>query len=228
LFEADIPDLCADRIDYSLREFPLAMVKKCFFDLIVFQNKIVFKTKKTAKLFAENFLLRQKNHWGGYEAVTRYKIFSDVLKFALDDKIIDFNDFMNTEDYILKKIDTSSNKKIKRYLNTLKKKNLDHLPLSHKRYWKKFRYVDPLFISKGILLRYVDEKFKKSIKQRRKQNKQGIRIGLVDQPLVIPAHAGIHFNLQQAFIEIFQNRKEGGTKFFGNFFSFFSILQAKQ
>ena len=54
--------LCADRIDYGLREMDLKLAKKCFENLKVMNNRIVFKDKLSAKVFAESFLNSQINH----------------------------------------------------------------------------------------------------------------------------------------------------------------------
>ena len=88
LLERDLPDLCADRIDYSLREFPPAIAAICLPALITVDNRIVFKNKKTALTFAEQYLKQQMQHWGGFEAVSRYRIFADLLRQALKDGTI--------------------------------------------------------------------------------------------------------------------------------------------
>jgi len=180
LLDNDLPDLCADRIDYSIKEFPRKIAKICFANLIANNNKIIFNNKKIAKLFAVNFLTRQKVHWGGYEAVTRYYLFAKVLKFALNDKLIKFSDFMKDEDYIVKRIETISDKKIKEILSLLKKRHLTHLQKSKIVSHKKFRYVDPLFLDKNKLFRLseVDDNFNKQIEAARKENKKGVKIPL--------------------------------------------------
>ena len=181
LLERDLPKLCADRIEYSIREFPLLIAKKCFAGFTVFNNRIIFKNRKTAYLFAVNFLKRQKIHWGGYEAVTRYCLFAKVLKFALNNKLIKFSDFMKDENYIVTRIETISDIKIKEILSLLKKKNLTHLPKAKTISHKKFRYVDPEFIidNKLIRLSIVDREFKQMIEEARKENKKGIKVGMI-------------------------------------------------
>jgi len=79
LLERPIPMLCADRVDYSLREFPKQEARFCINNLLVLDNKIVFKNKKAAKLFALNYLSIQENHWGGFEAIARYFIFANLF-----------------------------------------------------------------------------------------------------------------------------------------------------
>jgi HD superfamily phosphohydrolase len=80
LLEKNIPDLCADRVDYALDEFPPAVSKRLVKALIVKGNGIVFKDEKNALVFAQNYLKRQMAHWGSYEAVVRYSILAKILK----------------------------------------------------------------------------------------------------------------------------------------------------
>ncbi len=62
LLELPAPDICADRIDYALREMSLDIGQNCLNHLIVKDGKLVFNDLGTAKLFAGNFLKLQKNH----------------------------------------------------------------------------------------------------------------------------------------------------------------------
>ncbi len=181
LLERPIPDLCADRIDYSLREFPIKIAKKCFREMAAFENMIVFKDQQSAYLFASNFLKTQKNHWGGFEAVSRYQIFGNILKYAIDQKVINMEDFWKDEKSIIKKLKLSKDTKIEKVLNVLRNKSLANLPKSNKRSQKKFRHVDPYFIQKNELVRLssADKQFKKELEKARKENKKGELIPLI-------------------------------------------------
>lgn len=181
LLETDIPNLCADRIDYAIREFPENTVYRCINALTVKDGKIVFKDKENTLLFAENFLIRQKIHWGGFEAVSRYHIFSIVLKKALDKKIIKMNDFWKDDRFIIDKLTQTEDCEIQQLLTVLRKKSLSHFPKSNKTVVKKFRYVNPEFISGGKLIRLseADEEFKKLLETSRRENLQGISIPII-------------------------------------------------
>jgi uncharacterized protein len=181
LLEKDIPDLCADRIDYSLREFQISITKRCLKALIVQDNKIVFKDEKSALTFAQNYLKRQMAHWGGYEAVSRYVILARVLKKALLTKIISMEDFLKDDTYIINKLKKSKDKEIIETLNILGNKSLTKLTKSKTIAHKKFRYVDPLFLKNGVLLRLsdADKKFKKELETARKENSKGIILPLL-------------------------------------------------
>jgi len=183
LLEREIPDLCADRLDYSLKEFPLSVAKYCFDNLENKNGKMVFKNKKSALIFAKNFLKLQKNHWGGFEAVMRYTLLSEALRIALENKIISFDDFLSYDDFIIKKIEKSKNKKILKILKLLKNKKLKQPKNGEKTkiYHKKFRYVDPEFIDNDgniNLLSSIDKTFKNLLEKSKKENEKGIKVPL--------------------------------------------------
>lgn len=181
LLERAIPNLCADRIDYSIREFPENVVKRCINGLTVKNERIVFSDKDSALLFARNFLARQKVHWGWFEAVSRYKIFATLLRKALNKRIIKLDDFWKDDRYIIEKLNKTKNKGIQKLLSMLRKKSLSDLPKSDEIAKKKFRYVDPEFIFNGKLIRLTkaDKNFKDEIALAREENSKGIIIPLV-------------------------------------------------
>lgn len=178
LLERDLPDVCADRADYSLREFPLEIAKKCITHMTTQENKIVFTNKSSALLFARNFLQQQMNHWGGFEAVSRYRIFANMLRLALKENIIHKEDFWKEDAYIIGKLKLSKHKEINKILKILKQKSLADLPQSMTVVHKKFRAVDPLFIAGKKLLRLsaADQAFATSLEAARKKNEKGIII----------------------------------------------------
>jgi len=180
LLEKDIPNLCADRIDYSLREFSLPIAKRCLKALIVQDNKILFKDEKNALTFARNYLKRQMAHWGGFEAVSRYAILAKALKRALGNNIISMADFLKDDTCIINKLKKSEDREIIEILKILRRKSLAKLVKSKTVAHKKFRYVDPLFLRNGVLLRLsdTDKKFKKELEIARKENSKGIVLPL--------------------------------------------------
>lgn len=76
LLEKDIPELCADRVDYSLREMPILIAHEIFYGLYVFNDTIVCRNRRIASKFGRAFLSLQTNHWGGFESVARFHYFS--------------------------------------------------------------------------------------------------------------------------------------------------------
>lgn len=181
LLERDIPDLCADRLDYAFREFPISVARKCLLSLTVRDGSIVFKIELVAYLFAHHFLKRQMEHWGGYEAVTRYRLFAEILKIALKSKSLVLSELMGDEDSIVKKLESLDDLRIQNILHTLKSKDLSHLQKNPKAVYKKFRYVDPMFLDDGkvVKLSQVNKKFKKELEVAMQENAKGIFAGIV-------------------------------------------------
>lgn len=180
LLENIIPDLCADRIDYALREFKYwlnpGIIKKCLDGLINYNGEIIFTEQKTAFLFAANFLELQTQHWGGFEAIIRYHLFSEALKLALKEKIITKKDFYKDELFVLAKLENTKNQKITELLCYFKNKDLKEYKNNFgRKVFKKFRYVDPKVIvdKKLIRLSSLSKDFKKLLNKHRKINEKG-------------------------------------------------------
>jgi hypothetical protein len=178
LLERSIPDLCADRIDYSLREFPAEVVDSCVPELRTQDSKIVFASKKAALIFARYFLKKQIEHWGGVEAVSRYWIFAGVLKQALANGTISIGDFWQDDNFVIAKLVASNNQKIQSSLAILRNKSLSYLPKSRTIAHKKFRYVDPLYIEKNEIARLskASYEFSLELEKARHANELGIAI----------------------------------------------------
>ncbi|MCL4403637.1 MAG: HD domain-containing protein [Candidatus Marsarchaeota archaeon] len=186
LLERSAPDLCADRLDYALKEFyywenkPAA--KLCADDLTVFDGKIVFKSKKSATVFGENYMTLQNKHWGGVEAVTQYYIMAKIIKLGLEHEVISLDDLMVDDQYVMSKLKGSGNVDIDRYFRLLSYKGT--LPKSNgahsQRVVKKFRYVDPEYIEGDSLVRLSeqDNNYKDLLRMSRERNMKGVTISL--------------------------------------------------
>lgn len=183
LLEKGIPDLCADRVDYALREFKYwlnpKIVKNCLKGLVNFNGEITFSNPKIAFDFASHYLQLQNQHWGEYEAIMRYSLFSKTLKKALAKKIISKKDFYKDEEFILNKLEKTKDKEIKKILTLLKRKKLKAIKRdSGKKVFKKFRYVDPKVLINGNLIRLTKLKpeFQKTINKYKQISKKGLTI----------------------------------------------------
>lgn len=145
LLEREAPSLCADRIDYSLRELTRQETENIVNDLIAINGQIVFQSKETAEDFARKYAMLQRDHWAGQEAKTRYHILAEVLKIALKDEIFNLEDFHKNDQEILDILLKTENKTILNGLQKLKEgfkiiESNDKDSISLK---KKFRYIDP-------------------------------------------------------------------------------------
>ncbi|MBM3284104.1 HD domain-containing protein [Candidatus Gottesmanbacteria bacterium] len=177
LLERSSPDLCADRVDYSLQEFELKLALEILGGLTVSSGQIACINLETAAKLGRGYLNLQVNHWGGYEAVARYFVFSSVLKIALERGIIKKSDFLDVDSHITEILTVSSDLDIKRRLAFLRQKPL---PTTTKGrvVVKKFRYIDPpILIEKGLeRLTSVDNEYRKLLEKARNDNQKGILV----------------------------------------------------
>ena len=163
LKEKPLPDLCADRIDYSLREGVIfkeitgAQTRDVLANLVVKNDRWIFKNLKTAKKFAELFFKMNRIYFSGLPTAIMFRTVGDCLKYTLRKKYITHKDLYATDKIVLAKI--------KRYLNRDKHLNLLWRRMNGKigasqnrrhydaRIYCKSRIVNPLFMDKGKIRR---------------------------------------------------------------------------
>lgn len=147
LLEREAPSLCADRIDYSLREISIdgdeKKAKNIFNDLIVREKQVMFRSLEYANLFAKEYSSLQINSWASEKSRSRYFILSEILKESFNKKIISLKDLEKPESEILNNLEIADNYLINKNLNLLKKgfdlvEDEKGISLN-----KKFRYIDP-------------------------------------------------------------------------------------
>lgn len=178
LLDLPIPELCADRIDYAIREMPLLTARYLFKSLRTFQNQIFFNNKKAALLFAKQFLKLHTLHWGAWETVVRYRLFAEAIKIAIKNSTITMKDLWNNDSFVVKKLEKSKNQQIINLLKILKTKTLKQLALGQITVQKKFRFVDPLYLKRDKLVRLSASSkiFNNLITNSRENNNLGVRL----------------------------------------------------
>lgn len=164
LKETELPDLCADRIDYSVRDMlihkkiTVSVVNELLDNLTVQDKKWVFKNLAGAKQFAEIFSTANTELYCGIKSAVMFQTVSDYLRYALDKKYIVKADLFGTDMEVIEKInhhlayDTELNKYWARMNNKYGYEiNLENYDA---RVVCKSRVVDPLFLKDGIITRY--------------------------------------------------------------------------
>ncbi len=186
LLERPAPDLCADRVDYALREIAFLHNKKdaqeIFENLINFNGKIVFNAIRPAELFSNYYIRLNRNHWAENGARARSYLLAESIRRAINIEIISADDLMLTDEEVLNILNKSSDEKIIRGLKMLKNgfllnksSNGNGIVLT-----KKFRYVDPeILLHDGIVrLSKISNGYKNALNQEKllHQNKQSFQI----------------------------------------------------
>lgn len=110
LKERLLPDLCADRIDYSLRtaiifnEIKKTDVDRFLKNLIVENNYWIFKNFENAKKYAKLFLKLNSLYYAGLPSAVMFRTVGDYLRYALQKDYVTKADLYTTDKQVLGKI----------------------------------------------------------------------------------------------------------------------------
>ncbi len=109
LKEKDLPDLCADRIDYSLRTatvFREIKNRKYFIDNLLVENgQWIFKNFESAEKYAKLFLKLNTDYYASLPSAIMFRTVGDYLRYALSKNYISETDLYTTDKIVLKKIE---------------------------------------------------------------------------------------------------------------------------
>ncbi len=123
LLEQPLPRLCADRIDYTLRDgrnFSTAEKREEILqNLTNYEGEFAFKTMNSAKAFISLFNETSKRIWTSLRHGLGYEIMAEALRCALKEGIITEKDLYLTDTDVLKKMKQSSHSTIQKNISLL-------------------------------------------------------------------------------------------------------------
>lgn len=155
LKEKPLPDLCADRLDYSLRNsvtYKVGSKKQVNYflsHLTTINNLWVFKNFTSAQKYANLFYHLNTVHYAGFATAVMFQATADVLKYALEKKYVIKKDLFTTDQEVLRKIKKhlKVDPKLKLFYDRMAgKSKVKNNPQNYDvRTVLKSRIVDPLF-----------------------------------------------------------------------------------
>jgi len=160
LLEQSAPDLCADRVDYTLRDMyeygyiSLKEVQDFLSDLIVVEGKMILQNIEIAEWFVKTYYQEVIDFFMNPLNIYGNDILARALKLSLDKKIIHPDDFLAEDHEVIYKMKLSKDKEVHALLRKLHpnvevKEDRNDYDLYRK---KKVRLIDPsLFIRKGLV-----------------------------------------------------------------------------
>lgn len=164
LLEKPLPDLCADRIDYTLRDLVASYgfqdkVNKYVSSFIVKNNEIIIKEEKIARDFAEDYLMMNKTKWAHPLEITLFQILADAIKIALNSEVISQKDLFADDSFLYNKLKESNNSNILNKLDMLNPNlEITNDPNDYDFYSKaKLRYINPKFIDTDDSIKRVTD-----------------------------------------------------------------------
>lgn len=192
--EQDLPNLCADRIEYTLYEYAMSLglenselvkykiehfLQHLYFDGI----KWYFDDNRVAREYANLALIFTKERWASDKAMYTYTMAARMLQRALDIGLIDYDTIhFGTDDVVWEKLKNSTDQELQDYLdkvchcvNAYRLSGINDYNLHLK---GKFRGVDPYVKTiEGLrLLSELDDQFAKEFYLLKELVQQGVYI----------------------------------------------------
>ena len=151
LLEKELPDLCADRLDYFLRDSLIVNVnspqnvKRILENIYPYKQGMMFSNIEIAKNVAYNFMKTCRVFWGNAIQSGAYQLMADTLKLGLSENDITENNLFLTDKELLDKLSASSHPTIQENLELFDKDVFSIGSVDDYTYHvkTKARYVDP-------------------------------------------------------------------------------------
>ncbi len=122
LLERELPDLCADRIDYFLRDTTVYEGKNLshLLDaLTVVDNRFAIEDRGTAEKYALRYIETDDQYWANPKEVAIFETMAEAMKEALDIGLITEEDLFGTDEEIMQLLRESDNDTIQEKLKLL-------------------------------------------------------------------------------------------------------------
>lgn len=189
LKERDIPDICADRIDYALRDgvayeeytFTAKDAQDFLAHLSVRNDQWIFTNYEYAAMFAKLFYELNKGYWADIGSGVMFHTVGDYIAHAIEKKYVSKQDLYTTDNNVLAKITPflSHDKKALLFWNRMNNKiKFQNSPSDFDAHvYVKSRAVDPLCQHEGGMKRVSDinQKWRKIIEAELKPKEYFIK-----------------------------------------------------
>ncbi|WP_053485997.1 HD domain-containing protein [Lysinibacillus sp. FJAT-14745] len=161
LLEQPAPDLCADRVDYTLRDMytygqaSLEEIQLFLNDIIVHQGKMCLQSFERAEWFVKTYYQEVLDFFMDPLNIYAYDKLAQTLKLALDKKIITLTDFLKEDHELIELMKSSNDRQVQSLLKQLHpnvKVRVDQTEFDiHQK--NKTRLIDPLLYHENQLIR---------------------------------------------------------------------------
>lgn len=186
MLEQPIPELCADRMDYFLRDGLLMkqidqqFINDFIKNLEFYRNRFALKSQDIARRGAEIYLRMGDLFWGNPMQSTLFHILSRAIKIGLDEGLVNKNDLFTVDRELLAKLQNGNNEKINEQLSFIRP-GISAEQVGHDwdfHIFTKTRYIDPpIKFRRGIKrLSEVDRQYKLLLHDFINARKDGYKI----------------------------------------------------
>lgn len=186
LLEQEIPELCADRIDYSLRDLrnydylTNQEIEQILGSIAVHNDRFIMTDRQTAAVFARAFIKACLEFWNSPKTLATFELMGDLLRTGLELGIIKEEDLFLTDDELILKISNSARPETTKFLEkltprlsfTLDQENFDYHTKG------KARYIDPPILHNNEIKRLseINETFSHEVASFKERVRRGHKI----------------------------------------------------
>ena len=180
LLERDAPDLCADRIDYFLRDskrYGDWKVDHFVEALKTAEGMFVLDDKETAIEYGKKYAEADEKWWANPKEVVLTEIFADAVKEALDQDILSEQELFGTDEEVMEKLREADNDLIQEKLKLLDNGFEIELEAENPdmEVTTKARFVDPPVLVDGEVRKASE--FSEELKQKIEDHKEFVESG---------------------------------------------------
>jgi HD superfamily phosphohydrolase len=162
LLEQPAPALCADRLDYFLRDSldmglaSLADIERVLGHLIVKDGRIGVDDPETARWMGETFIAADEHSWANYREVGLYELTAQALRTALKLGLLQEWDFMQTDAWVWQRLQTAELPELQRQVSLISPQTQFVEDRNQADFWvsTKLRTIDPDVLVDGRLVPY--------------------------------------------------------------------------
>jgi uncharacterized protein len=189
ILEQPAPELCADRIDYTLRDMyqygniTLEETNHFLDDLILIDGKIHLKNIAKAEWFVKTYYKEVIDFFMDPLNIYGYDVLAKTLKIALDKNIITMDTLLGTDEEVMNLLRLSDDKDIKNLLNhihrNVKVKEDEFAYHLHRK--NKIRLIDPsvLYETKLIRASKISEETRKMNENAKRKAEKGMYVKII-------------------------------------------------
>lgn len=162
LLEQPAPALCADRLDYFLRDgFDLGVLDEVEIayilqHLTIVEGRILVDDCEAARLLAYGYLAADEASWSNFREVGLYEVTAQALRLALQRQIITNADFWGTDEALWATLQQSKDSDLHYYLSFVNSETAFVRDAEAPSFWvtTKIRTIDPDVLAQGQPVRY--------------------------------------------------------------------------
>ncbi|MBI1423852.1 MAG: HD domain-containing protein [Gammaproteobacteria bacterium] len=125
LLEQPSPDLCADRLDYFLRDLEFLKLAKrdeiyeAIESLEVAEGKITVNNLGVARWMAYTFIETDRTSWSNFREVGLYQLTAEAIKAAIRHEIISEADLWNSDDILWRKLRSADHPEVRDWVRLI-------------------------------------------------------------------------------------------------------------